>query len=41
MTSDPKGYFTPEGYKGYIPWLNSYKLFATERDYLEYLEGEE
>lgn len=41
MFSIPKGYFTPDGYKGYVPQLNSCMLFATESDYLEYLSNEE
>lgn len=41
MSSDAKGYFTSEGYKGYAPQLNSYMLFATESDYLDYLSDEE
>lgn len=40
MTSDPKGYFVPDGFMGYIPWLNSYMLFATESDYLDFVKEE-
>jgi len=32
-----KGYIVPSGYMGYISATNSYQLFATEQDYLEYI----
>lgn len=32
-----KGYYVPFGYMGYVPAANSYMLFATEQDYLEYI----
>ena len=32
-----KGYFTNDGYMGYVD--GRYMLFASESDYLEYLEG--
>lgn len=34
-----KGYIVPYGYMGHIG-NNKYMLFATENDYLEYMEGE-
>lgn len=40
MPPNPKGYFTSEGYMGYIPEQNRYMLFASDSDYLEYLEEE-
>ena len=33
-----KGYPTQQGYMGYIPSKNRYILFATESEYLEYLD---
>ena len=32
-----KGYYVPCGYMGYVPATNSYQLFATESDYLDYI----
>lgn len=32
-----KGYLVPFGYMGYVPWLQSYILFATEQEYRDYL----
>ena len=34
----PYGYLVGSGYKGYVPWLNRMILFATETEYIEYLE---
>ena len=34
-----KGYNTPYGYMGYVN--GTYVLFASEADYMEYMEGEE
>ena len=34
-----KGYHTDEGYMGFVE--GRYMLFASEDDYLEFLEGEE
>lgn len=31
-----KGYYTSYGYMGYVE--GSYKLFATESDYIDYIE---
>lgn len=31
----PKGYYVPSGYMGFVN--NSYQLFATESEYLEYI----
>ena len=31
----PKGYYVPTGYMGFV--INSYQLFATESEYLEYV----
>jgi len=31
----PKGYYVASGYMGYVN--NSYQLFATESEYLEYI----
>ena len=33
----PKGYYTHEGYMGYVD--GRYMLFASETDYLEFIEG--
>lgn len=32
-----KGYLVPNGYMGYISATNTYQLFATEQEYLEYI----
>ena len=32
-----KGYYVPAGYMGWIG--QSYMLFASERDYIEYMKG--
>lgn len=32
-----KGYNTYSGYMGWIEWENEYRLFACERDYVEYV----
>lgn len=32
------GYFVPTGYMGFVPWLGRYILFATEQEYVEYIE---
>lgn len=32
-----KGYIVPGGYMGYVSATNSYMLFATEQEYLEYI----
>lgn len=32
-----KGYEVPYGYMGYVSVANSYQLFATEQEYLEYI----
>lgn len=34
-----KGYNVSSGYMGWIEELNKYMLFASERDYIEYVEG--
>lgn len=34
---DVKGYLVPFGYMGFVPWLETYILFATEQDYRDYL----
>lgn len=31
-----KGYYTPYGYRGYLPSQGKYLLFSCERDYIEY-----
>lgn len=36
-----KGYVINIGYMGWVPALGRYLLFATERDYIEYLEEDE
>ena len=36
---EPKGYNTPTGYMGYVDGI--YMLFASEQDYLDYLEDNE
>lgn len=33
----PKGYYIGTGYMGWVPWYNRYMLFATENEYLEYI----
>ena len=33
-----KGYNVPEGYMGYIQEEGIYRLFASEMEYLEYIE---
>ena len=33
-----KGYLTQSGFMGYIPSYNKYILFASESDYIEFLE---
>jgi hypothetical protein len=35
--SRTKGYFVPDGYMGWVEWLDRYMLFASESDYLEYV----
>lgn len=32
-----RGYTVQSGYMGFVPRLNRYILFATEREYAEYL----
>lgn len=32
-----KGYNTSSGYMGYVPGLDRYILFASEADYIDYL----
>lgn len=34
-----KGYWNHVGYMGYVEWLGDYMLFATDGDYIEYLEA--
>lgn len=34
----PKGYNTPEGYYGWIPWEDIWMLFPTQSEYYEYLK---
>lgn len=34
----PYGYLIDCGYVGYVPWLNRKIIFATEEEYIEYLE---
>ena len=33
-----KGYVVAEGYMGYIPSENRYRLFSTEEEYVEYFK---
>lgn len=33
----PKGYITSYGYMGYIANTNSYMLFASESEYIDYI----
>lgn len=35
-----KGYLISVGYMGWVPSIGRYLLFATEADYIEYLEDE-
>ena len=35
---DPKGFFTSDGYKGWVEAEGRYLLFASDSDYLEWLE---
>lgn len=37
MDFTPHGYYTAYGYMGYVPASKSYMLFATQREYLEYV----
>lgn len=37
----PYGYLTGSGYRGYVSWLNRMIMFATEGEYLEYIERNE
>ncbi len=32
-----KGYNTQDGYMGFVAWEGEYILFASEADYIEYL----
>nr|DAR98924.1 MAG TPA: hypothetical protein [Bacteriophage sp.] len=34
---NPKGYYVPSGYMGYVSEEKSYILFSTEQEYLEYI----
>lgn len=34
-----KGYYIQAGFMGFVPWLGRYILFATEEDYLDWLDG--
>lgn len=36
-----KGYIVSTGYMGWVPAFRRYLLFATEADYIEYLEDEQ
>ena len=36
-----KGYFIPSGFMGYVPHERRYVLFASESDYIDYIEREE
>ena len=36
-----KGYNVPDGYMGWIEELKIYRLFACERDYVEYVTEED
>ena len=36
----PYGYLVESGYVGYVPSMARFILFATEQEYLEYIEGE-
>lgn len=36
-----KGYPVPNGFKGYIPRSNTYILFDTEEEYVEYYRERE
>ena len=33
-----KGYPIATGYMGWIPWYNTYMLFATEQEYYDYVD---
>ena len=35
-----KGYLIASGYMGWVPWYNTYMLFATENEYYEYVRGD-
>lgn len=41
MPKRPHGYLTRYGFKGWVEKLNRYILFATEKEYYEYLEEED
>ena len=35
-----KGYNNSTGYMGWVEWIGDYMLFASEQDYLDYIEDE-
>ena len=37
----PKGYLIGTGYMSWVPWYSRYILFATEEDYLDYIDYRE
>lgn len=42
MSFIPRGYLIATGYMGWVPWYNRYMLFATEKEYYDYIkEGKE
>lgn len=36
----PYGYLVESGYYGWVDWYRGYMLFATEAEYLEYIDEE-
>ena len=36
-----KGYYNHIGYMGYVEKIGDYMLFASEQDYLDYIESDE
>lgn len=36
-----KGYDTPDGYYGKLPWNGEWMLFPTEEEYIHYVKEEE
>ena len=39
IMQEPKGFFTPSGYEGWIEAEGRYLLFASDSDYREWLEA--
>lgn len=35
---EPYGYFVDSGYMGWVNWYHGFMLFATEAEYLEYID---